>query len=75
MVPFSRSKRKFRLNRVTQRLILTCGLVIGGSAGIANGQVAVTTHHNDSGHPPQRQWPDRTEPDRTRAQHLQWEFS
>jgi Abnormal spindle-like microcephaly-assoc'd, ASPM-SPD-2-Hydin len=49
MVPVSRSKRKFRLNRVTQRLILTCGLVIGGSAGIANGQVAVTTHHNDSG--------------------------
>jgi outer membrane protein assembly factor BamB len=49
MVPFSRSNRKFRLNRVTQRLILTCGLVIGGSAGIANGQVAVTTHHNDSG--------------------------
>jgi hypothetical protein len=37
------------LNRVTQRLILACGLVIGGSAGIASGQVAVTTHHNDNG--------------------------
>ena len=30
-----------------QRLILACALVISGSAGIANGQVAVTTHHND----------------------------
>jgi hypothetical protein len=28
---------------------LACGLMIGGSAGIANGQVAVTTHHNDNG--------------------------
>jgi hypothetical protein len=37
------------LNRVTQRLISVCVLVIGGSAGIANGQVAVTTHHNDNG--------------------------
>ena len=32
---------------MTQRLILACGLVIGGSAGIANCQVAVTTHHYD----------------------------
>ena len=37
------------LNRVTQRLILACAVVIGGSTGIANGQVAVTTHHNDNG--------------------------
>jgi len=37
------------LNRVIQPLILACVLVIGGSAGIANGQVAVTTHHNDNG--------------------------
>jgi hypothetical protein len=37
------------LNRVIQRLILVCGLLISGSAGIANGQVAVTTHHNDNG--------------------------
>ena len=49
MAPFSRSKRESRSNRVTQRLILACGLAIGGSAGIANGQVAVTTHHNDNG--------------------------
>ena len=36
------------LNRVIQRLILACALVISGSAGIAKGQVAVTTHHNDT---------------------------
>ena len=36
------------LNRSTQRLILTCALVIGGSTDIANGQAAVTTHHNDN---------------------------
>ena len=36
------------LNRSTQRLILMCALVIGGSAEIANGQVTVTTHHNDN---------------------------
>ena len=36
------------LNRVTQRLILACGLVVGVLAGIANCQVAVTTHHYDT---------------------------
>ena len=35
------------IERMIQRLILACALVISGSAGIANGQVAVTTHHND----------------------------
>jgi hypothetical protein len=39
----------YKLNRVTQRLILACAVVIGGSTGIAYGQVAVTTHHNDNG--------------------------
>ncbi len=37
------------LNRVIRRLILTCALVISGSTAIANGQVAVSTHHNDNG--------------------------
>jgi hypothetical protein len=37
------------LNRVIERLILACALVVSGSARIANGQVAVTTHHNDNG--------------------------
>jgi PQQ-like domain len=37
------------LNRVIERLILACALVVGGSVRIANGQVAVTTHHNDNG--------------------------
>ncbi len=37
------------LNRGIKRLILACALVVSGSVGIANGQVAVTTHHNDNG--------------------------
>ena len=36
------------LNRSTQRLILMCALVIGGSTEIAHGRAAVTTHHNDN---------------------------